>query len=68
MTSLTRVSCAGGHPRKVRPAPQHLGWRRPVRPLALVPDVREPGLDKAGPSDPDPIPERLEAARPRGWE
>ncbi len=45
--------------RKVGPTPQHLRWRRPVRPLSLVADMGGAGPGKSWPSDPDPIPERL---------
>src|SRR6202042_226616 len=45
--------------RKVRAAPQHLRRRRPVRPLSLVPDMGDAGPGKSGPSDSNPISERL---------
>jgi hypothetical protein len=44
---------------KVRPTPQHLGRRRPIRPLSLVPDTGSASPRKPWPSDADAVLERL---------
>ena len=45
--------------RKVGPTSQHLGRRRPIRPLSLVSDMRSTGPGKSWPSDADAVLKRL---------
>src|SRR5205823_13456878 len=59
-----RIGLAAGHEaRQIRRAGNHLGWRRPIRPLGLALDALHAGPGETLTADADAVADRLTAGK-----